>query len=116
MEEFVVIINTFVGTTCQLLAIFVISTGILKALWIFIKDSIFTKKSAEGILQSRTELGHAFSLGLGFLIGSSILKTTIAPTWTDIGQLTAIIIIRTVLNFFLQREINYSSAKHNTST
>lgn len=45
------------------------------------------------------------SLALGFLIGASILKTTLAPTWTDIGQLAAIIAIRTILNYFLLHDI-----------
>ena len=36
-------------------------------------------------------MGYSFSLGLSFLVGGSILKTTIAPTWNDIGQLAAII-------------------------
>ena len=55
---------------------------------------------------SRLELGHAFSLGLGFLIGASILNTTLAPSWNEIGQLGAIIAIRTALNYFLLKEIS----------
>ncbi len=27
------------------------------------------------------------------------------PTWNELGQLTAIIVLRTVLNYFLQKEI-----------
>jgi uncharacterized membrane protein len=45
-------------------------------------------------------------LGLAFLIGASILKTIIAPTWNDIGQLAAIIGIRTALNYFLLKDVN----------
>ena len=41
------------------------------------------------------------SLGLEFLVGADILKTAVAPTWQDIGQLAAIIAIRTVVNFLL---------------
>ena len=55
--------------------------------------------------RSRIKLGHSLSLGLEFLIGADILKTAVAPTWNDIGQLAAIIAIRTVLNFFLMREL-----------
>ncbi|MDJ0532872.1 MAG: DUF1622 domain-containing protein [Xenococcaceae cyanobacterium MO_207.B15] len=33
----------------------------------------------------------------------------IAPTWNDIGQLAAIIAIRTVLNYLLLQAINKSS-------
>jgi uncharacterized membrane protein len=33
-----------------------------------------------------------------------ILRTTITPTWNEIGQLAAIIVLRTALNYFLQNE------------
>jgi len=71
-----------------------------------IKDALLGGNSSAAIQESRTELGHAFSLGLGFLVGGSILNSTIAPTWNDIGQLSAIIAIRTIFqirfnHFFL---------------
>ena len=93
-------------TICQLLAIFVISIGVIKGLIIFLKDAILGQKTTEAISESRLELGHAFSLGLGFLIGASIINTTIAPTWDDIGKLASIIMIRTILNYFLLHEIS----------
>ncbi len=58
---------------------------------------------------SRLELGYSFSLGLSFLVGGSILRTMIAPTWDDIGQLAAIIALRTVLNYLLLQAIDKSS-------
>jgi uncharacterized membrane protein len=45
------------------------------------------------------------SLGLGFLVGPGIIKTAISPTWLDIGQLAAIVVIRIVINFFLMRDL-----------
>jgi uncharacterized membrane protein len=99
-------VNTFIVNICQLAAILVISVGIVKSLSIYIKDALLGIRSAAAIQESRLELGHAFSLGLGFLIGASILKTTIAPTWNDIGQLATIIAIRTILNYFLLRNID----------
>ncbi len=83
----------------------VILIGILKALIIYIKDALLGKKAFDALQESRLEIGHSFSLGLAFLIGASILKTILAPTWNDIGQLAAIIGIRTALNFFLLRDI-----------
>jgi uncharacterized membrane protein len=44
-------------------------------------------------------------LGLEFLLASDIIRTAIAPTWSDIGQLAAIAVIRTFLNYFLARDI-----------
>ena len=87
----------------------VISTGIIKALKIYLTDVFTPGRSADSVKASRLELGHSFSLALGFLIGASILKTTLAPTWTDIGKLAAIIAVRTILNYFLLRDIAVQS-------
>src|SRR5262249_5961091 len=44
-------------------------------------------------------------LGLAFLLAAAIRRTVIAPTWVEIGQLAAIAVIRTFLNFFLERDL-----------
>jgi uncharacterized membrane protein len=36
-----------------------------------------------------------------FLLAADILKSAISPTWTEIGQLAAIALIRTFLNYSL---------------
>jgi uncharacterized membrane protein len=54
----------------------------------------------------RLNLGRWLALALEFELAADILRTAIAPTWNEIGQLAAIIVIRTALNFFLQLEID----------
>jgi uncharacterized membrane protein len=44
-------------------------------------------------------------LGLEFELAADIVRTAIAPTWTEIGQLGAIAVIRTFLNYFLERDV-----------
>ncbi|HOI54831.1 MAG TPA: DUF1622 domain-containing protein [Phycisphaerae bacterium] len=109
VQEVLRFANTIVVAVCQFLAMVVITIGIAKALRIFLRDALTPGRSAAAIRESRLELGHSFSLALGFLIGASILKTTLAPTWTDIGQLAAIIAIRTILNYFLLHDISVQS-------
>lgn len=53
----------------------------------------------------RLRLGKWLALALELLLGADILRTAVAPSWSEIGQLAAIATIRTALNFFLQREI-----------
>ncbi len=53
----------------------------------------------------RLVLGSYLVLGLEFQLAADILKTAIAPSFTEIGQLAAIAGIRTVLNYFLTKEI-----------
>lgn len=44
-------------------------------------------------------------LGLEFELAADIVRTAIAPSWNDIGQLGAIAVIRTFLNYFLERDV-----------
>ncbi len=106
MLEVITSINNVVVSLCQVLAIVIILIGIIKAMYIYVKNTFSKGAVRESIESCRMELGHSFSLGLSFLIGGSILRTTLAPTWEDIGQLAAIIAIRTVLNYFLMLEIS----------
>ena len=53
----------------------------------------------------RLRLGRWLALALELLLGADILRTAVAPSWEEIGQLAAIATIRTALNFFLTREI-----------
>lgn len=59
----------------------------------------------------RLRLGRWLALALEFELGADILRTAIAPTWNEIGQLAAIATIRTLLNYFLQQEID-RAARH----
>jgi len=55
-------------------------------------------------------LGRWLVLGLQFTLAADIIKTAVAPTWEDIGQLGAIAAIRTFLNFFLTRDLSVAAA------
>ena len=48
-------------------------------------------------------------LGLEFELAADVIRTAIAPTWSEIGQLGAIAGIRTFLSFFLDRDIERNS-------
>jgi uncharacterized membrane protein len=54
----------------------------------------------------RLRLGRWLALALEFELAADILRTAVAPPWNEIGQLAAIIVLRTALNYFLQREID----------
>ena len=69
--------------------------------------------SAERIEQVRVDLGHSLVLGLEFMIGADILRTAVAPSWSSIGQLGAIVLLRTLLDYFLEREL-YTSRTRST--
>ncbi|MDP9845443.1 DUF1622 domain-containing protein [Streptosporangium lutulentum] len=65
----------------------------------------FRRHGDNGFIAVRLFLGRFLALGLEFQLAGDVLRTAIAPTFTQIGQLAAIATIRTALNFFLSREI-----------
>ena len=73
MEEVLSFLNDLVVNVCQILATIVIFLGISKALIIYVKDIMLSKKSYEALQESRLEIGHAFSLGLAFLIDKAVV-------------------------------------------
>ncbi len=113
MQNFIRDINQIIINMCQLFASVVILLGVIKAILIYARDLLYREKSLDAIQESRLEIGHSFSLGLAFLIGASILKTIITPNWDDIGQLAAIIAIRTTLNHFLLKDLEDIFKKNN---
>ncbi|MFF4425572.1 DUF1622 domain-containing protein [Streptomyces sp. NPDC001549] len=59
----------------------------------------------------RLSLGRFLVLGLEFQLAGDVLRAAVAPGFTEIGQLAAVAAIRTVLNFFLTREIAQERAE-----
>lgn len=69
---------------------------------LFFRHSAFNAEKEDVRLQFRLWL----SLAIEFELAADILRTTIAPSWEKIGKLAAIVVLRTVLNYFLQTEIH----------
>jgi uncharacterized membrane protein len=47
-------------------------------------------------------------LGLEFELAADIIGSVISPTWMDIGELGAIAVIRTFLNYFLEKDLEHA--------
>lgn len=113
MEEFVKFITSNLARVAETTAAIIIGIASLRAFYCFLRDLIIGKssKSREDV---RLTLGRSLALSLEFLLAADILKTAVAPSWNDIGMLAAIAVLRTALNFFLDREIR-SQEQRNTS-
>ena len=53
----------------------------------------------------RIKLGSYLVLALEFFIAGDIIKTIITPTWEGLGILGAIVVIRTILSYFLTKDL-----------
>ena len=51
------------------------------------------------------QYGMWLLLGLEFELAADIIGSVVSPTWQDVGELAAIAVIRTFLNYFLGRDL-----------
>ncbi|MFL5765929.1 MAG: DUF1622 domain-containing protein [Bacteroidia bacterium] len=106
MEEFVKNFTVYLARGVEILAALIIAYASLKAI-VEYAVNVFSNRNGQIIPKDEIRLafGKSLSLALEFLLGADILKTAIAPTWNEIGQLAAIAVLRTGLNYFLEREL-----------
>ncbi len=105
LEGLVRLIAQFVARLAELSAALIVAFAVLEALYFVLR--VFWKRDAVPDHRKedlRLALGRWLAIALEFLLAADIVLTAIAPTWQDIGQLGAVALIRTALNFFLQRE------------
>jgi uncharacterized membrane protein len=62
------------------------------------------KRSSLTYNQIRRDLTDKIVFGLEFLIAADILATLLSPTQQDLINLAVVVVIRTVLGYFLSRE------------
>jgi len=99
-----------ISRSVELAAAIVIAIAALEAT---VKAALlFVNRRATGEAKTevRLTLGRWLAVGLEFELAADILRTAIAPTWNEIGQLAAIAILRTALNYFLGKEIDKESS------
>jgi uncharacterized membrane protein len=53
-------------------------------------------------------------LGLEFELAADIIGSVLSPTWQDLGQLGAIAVIRTFLNYFLEKDLESAESSEET--
>lgn len=82
------------------LAVVFIAIGAIEAVWMMIKTSREGRRKSVWV-----RFGVWLLLALEFELGADIIRTAISPTWTQIGQLGAIAVIRTFLNHFLEEDL-----------
>jgi uncharacterized membrane protein len=109
MKEVAEIITKHLSSTVEVLAAFVIGIALIKFLYRYVKH-FFTPNDGITNQTIRIHFGSALTVALELLLAADILATAIAPTWDDIGKLASIAVLRTALNYFLERELKNNEA------
>lgn len=90
-----------------LVGVLVIITGVIKSLRDFMILQMGDKSKKVTTDSIRYFLGTYLLLGLEFLVAADIVETVFKPSLEQLMILGGIVIIRTVLNFFLNKELEH---------
>jgi len=105
MEELAVRFAHFLGFVIEIVAVLVVAFGAFEAfaklLWVVVTPGA-THGERKAIWR---RFGVWLLLGLEFELAGDIIDSVISPTWQDVGMLGAVAVIRTFLNYFLEKDL-----------
>jgi uncharacterized membrane protein len=111
MEELFKSLAGTIALGVETIAALIILFGALEAIVLMILRYV----PHPGDVVRRKEIWVRFAmwllLALEFELAADVVRTAIAPTWDDVGQLGAIAAIRTVLNYSLEKDIEKYAAR-----
>jgi len=106
LESWLKLLVGYLASGAEVAAALVIGGAILRGIGAYLRQ-VFSrsKQHLDSTEVIRLQLGRVLTLGLEFTVASDILRTAVAPTRQDILNLAAIVLLRTLLNYFLEQEI-----------
>ena len=103
MEEFLVTAVGYLRLAVEAIGAAIIGIGVLSTTFRYALSLLELRKYS--YTEIRLHLGSYLALGLDFQLGANILGTAVSPTFEEVQLLAAIVVIRTVLNYFLSKEL-----------
>lgn len=93
----------YISTAIAFVSIAIIVYGIIRAIIDFLRNET-GNGGQNGLLRIRSSFGSYLLLSLEFLIGADIIKTVMDPTYEELIILAGIVVLRTILSYFLNKE------------
>jgi len=106
--DIVVQVLEYISLGIGMLGIFIVLWGVVVGFIEFIRaQSAYLGKTGKPVPleKIRIDLGRYLLLGLEFLIAADIIRTIVKPSLEEVAVLIAIVAIRTVISYFLNKEI-----------
>jgi uncharacterized membrane protein len=108
VEELLVRFASGAGLLVEAMAVLMVTAGAIDAFGRLLVVAA-TRSAGHGARKAIwRRFGTWLLLGLEFELAADIIGSVISPTWQDIGELGAIAVIRTFLNYFLERDLKES--------
>jgi uncharacterized membrane protein len=117
IERWVNPIVSYLAASAEIAAAAIIGFGVFRSVFDYAKTLFSRSERRFNTTESiRLRLGRTLVLGLEFTVAADILRTVVAPTRPDILNLATIVFLRTLLNYFLEQEIQQVEQRRQSST
>lgn len=107
----------FMKRVIALLGSFIILIGAFYAVYQFLTQirSVPLRHQIFNFDTIRLDLGRTIILGLEFIIAADVIETTAAPDYYSLGIVAVVVLIRTFLNYSLNKDLTTLSQRADTS-
>ena len=105
MEEWLHLVSKDIVVIIDAMALIIVAIGTAEAFFTGLWAAFPAPASHNRFREILVRYGRWLVAGLTFQLAADIIGTSIAPSWQEVGQLGAIAVIRTFLNFFLERDL-----------
>jgi len=99
----IVLVVGYMVPVIEILGGLVIVIGVIRTVARLARTSF--RLAPAHVAEARLQLAESLIMGLEFQVAAAVLKTALSPTWNDLGQLAALVVLRSVLAFLMEREI-----------
>jgi uncharacterized membrane protein len=110
MEELLRQLSGAVALAIEAIAVLIVGWGSIEAAVAIARITIGGQGTHGARKAAWRRFGTWLLLGLEFELAADIVQTVISPGWADIGELGAIAVIRTFLNYFLEKDLREAAA------
>lgn len=106
IEALLTTVVSYMEVILELISVLCVAIGLFKTLQLsLILVRQHRRRPSFPLVDIRLQFGVWLAVALEFQLGADILATTIAPSFETLGKLGAIALIRTFLNYFLNKEL-----------
>ena len=105
MHDWLTVIAMHVVTIINAMALLTVAFGTAQAFVRSVQAMFSTKPGGHFFHATYIQFARWLVGGLTFQMAADIIETAFSPTWDEVGQLAAISVIRTFINFFLERDL-----------
>ena len=98
LDSLLLYIKEFIAS----IGVIVITIGAIRSVYQLVNLIVHKKFSANTI---RLQFGNSVILGLEFMVGADIVGSLVQPDYYNLGLLSILVVIRTILSYFLNIEL-----------